>query len=194
MFNPKKEPPVITEAENKAPGNLSEAIDNIQIDTTLVLTNAAASEALALVSNAAIQNGQLFIACKPWADIYIEGEKIDTTPLLSPIELEPGQYNIELKNPNFQIHQAQISIRSAQLDSIIVNLIPLNGYLDLVVIPWAKVHINGNYHETTPLKRPVPLPTGLYELKLTNPSFQTWIDSVEVIAGKTVSLEISLKK
>jgi hypothetical protein len=36
---------------------------------------------------------------KPWADIYIDGQKVDTTPIAEPIEVEPGKHLISLENP-----------------------------------------------------------------------------------------------
>jgi hypothetical protein len=139
-----------------------------------------------------MENGEIFIICSPWAEVMINGEKKETTPLLKPISLPPGEYELALENPNFQTYRRQIVIQSGKLDSVVINLQPLNGYLKLLVIPWAKVYINGDYYETTPLEKTISLPAGKYELMLTNPNYPTWADSIEIIAGKTISQEISL--
>lgn len=36
---------------------------------------------------------------KPWADVYLDGKKIDTTPISEPIVLQPGYHSIRLENP-----------------------------------------------------------------------------------------------
>ncbi len=141
-----------------------------------------------------LENGSLFVTCNPWAKIFIDSIEVETTPLLAPISLPAGEYYLELRNPNFQSYHQKIVVEAGKPDSIVVDLVPLTGYLELRVIPWAKVFIDGNYYETTPLKKPIQLSTGSYEITLINQNFPTWVDSIFIVAGKTVLREVSLKK
>ncbi len=138
--------------------------------------------------------GKLFITCTPWADVYIDGRKIDTTPLLEPIMLIPGSHQLELKNPNYENYNRKISVGARQTDTLSVTLKSKIGFVDLTVNPWAKIYVNGEYHETTPLSKPISLVSGKYEFKLINPNYKTWIDSLEVVAGETLSRQIFLEK
>lgn len=36
---------------------------------------------------------------KPWAHVYIDDQKVDTTPISEPIKVEPGPHSIKLENP-----------------------------------------------------------------------------------------------
>lgn len=137
--------------------------------------------------------GKLMVICSPWAEVYIDGVKKETTPLLNPIELQPGEYHLELRNPTLGSHDQTVVIQPGQLDSVVVNLTPSRGTLNLRVSPWAKVYINGEYRETTPLKEPLSLPVGKYELKLINPAFRVWIDSIEIHPGETLTRQIFLQ-
>lgn len=138
--------------------------------------------------------GGLFIVCAPWAEVFIDGQKKDTTPLRQPLQLPPGAYTLELKNPGFETYRRQVAVKPGKTDSLVVNLRPRDGYLVLRVIPWAEVYIDGKYYETTPLKHPISLPAGKYELKLINPNFSARVDSVVIIAGETVSRQVTLSK
>lgn len=141
-----------------------------------------------------VEMGGVYVACSPWADVLINGQIKETTPLVQPIMLQPGEYVIELKNPGFASFRRQLRIQAGQIDSLTVNLQPHFGYLNLRVIPWAEVYINGQYYERTPIAKPISLPAGKYELKLTNPNFQTYIDSINIAAGETLSQQIILSQ
>lgn len=141
-----------------------------------------------------VEMGGLYVACSPWAEVFIDGQKKETTPLVRPIMLQPGEYAIELKNPGFASHRRQLSIQPGQIDTLTVNLQPHFGYLNLRVIPWAEIYINGQFYEKTPIAKPISLPAGKYELKLTNPNFQTYIDSISIAAGETLSQQVMLSQ
>jgi hypothetical protein len=34
----------------------------------------------------------------PWADVYVDGRKVDTTPLQRPLALPEGHHRLELRN------------------------------------------------------------------------------------------------
>jgi serine/threonine protein kinase len=141
-----------------------------------------------------IKPGGIFISTYPWAKIYIDGEYQETTPLKKPLMLKAGQYVLRLENPNFKTIEHEITVQPGMIDSSNFNLQPLFGFLELQVIPWAEVYINGVYQETTPLGKPLSLPAGKHELKLVNPNFSAWTDSIEIKAGQTYSKQISLLK
>jgi len=147
-----------------------------------------------LAESASAGPGGLFIVCAPWADIFIDGQKKDTTPLRQPLLLPPAVYNLELKNPGFETYRRQVAVEPGKTDSLVVNLRPRAGYLALRVTPWAEVYLNGEYYDTTPLKHPISLPSGKYEIKLVNPNFSAWADSVVITAGETASRQVTLSK
>ncbi len=64
-----------------------------------------------------------------------------------------------------------------------VSLWRLVGTLELDVIPWAKVYINGNYVDDTPLETPIVLWPGEHRLMLELPDVGRWETSLSVAAG-----------
>ncbi|MDE3057379.1 MAG: serine/threonine protein kinase [Bacteroidota bacterium] len=56
--------------------------------------------------------GYLFVSADPWADVYIDGQHRDTTPLSKPIILSAGVKKIRLYNPAFKDYETTVTIIS----------------------------------------------------------------------------------
>ncbi len=128
----------------------------------------------------------LFVICNPWAEIYVDGKKAETTPLNEALKLAAGRHSVQLINPNYKTYSRQVKLNAAETDTLRVTLLPQNGALDLRVHPWAKVYIDNVYYETTPLARPIALTAGKHVLRFENPNFTAIIDTIEIVSGKTV--------
>ncbi len=46
--------------------------------------------------------GLLQIFAEPWAEVYIDGQWVETTPFARPLRIRPGRRFIELRNPHYQ--------------------------------------------------------------------------------------------
>lgn len=57
----------------------------------------SSSAALPLVPR---QAGYLRVVADPWADVIVDGQKIDTTPFARPIPLSPGTHYVRLEHPS----------------------------------------------------------------------------------------------
>ena len=141
-----------------------------------------------------ISNASLFVICIPWADIFINGEKVETTPLQSPITLPAGEHELMLKNPNFSTYRRKIVLDSGKIDTLTHRFQAENGLLDIQVTPWADIFINQRYKDTTPLEKPIKLPEGKYWIELVNTGYQTWSDSVSIVAGAELVKKVILEK
>lgn len=138
--------------------------------------------------------GAIFISTYPWARIYIDGEYRETTPLRGPLQIEQGEHILRLENPNFASIEREIVVSPGQIDTLNFSLPPAIGFLEIQVIPWAEIYINGEYKETTPLNAPLSVPAGRYELKLVNPNYEVWVDTIQIQAGQTIGKRVSLAR
>ncbi len=138
--------------------------------------------------------GGIYINAVPWADIYIGGNHYGTTPFSENIILEPGIYELELRNPSFETTGSTIEITSAVVDTLKFRLHEVFGHLNVKVKPWGKVYINEEYIDTTPMKEPVKLKGGRYHLLVRNPYFSDYSESIEIVAGQTHELSINMTK
>jgi len=170
------------------------------ISKTEYLENAASSQNLSVKSRELTKEknreipAEFFVICTPWADIYINGKKKDTTPLNKAILLPAGRYDLQLKNPAYPVFQTDLILRSAQKETLRVSLQGSMGYLDLRVYPWARVFVDGTYRETTPLSAPIALREGRHIITLENPAFASVKDTVWIDAGKTEKKRLRFKK
>ena len=138
--------------------------------------------------------GYFYALCKHWGQIIIDGDTVDTTPMREPLTLAPGRHQIEFFNPNFKLHRWTVATRSGETNTVHVLLNATHGSLMVQVVPWAKVYIDGEYKEDTPLSKPLILTSGTHELKLVNPSFGEMIDSIFIELDKTLEKQFTLKQ
>lgn len=66
------------------------------------------------------------------------------------------------------------------------------GYVRVVVDPWARVLVDGRYHDTTPFAAPIRVAPGTHRISLRNPYFEASDRIVEVEPGETVELKAAL--
>ncbi len=66
------------------------------------------------------------------------------------------------------------------------------GYLRVIVDPWAKVLVDGKYHDTTPFAAPMALSPGTHRISFRNPYCESADRIVEIKEGKTADLKVAL--
>lgn len=67
------------------------------------------------------ETGRLRVLVRPWADVVVDGRKVDTTPLGKPIPLRPGKHVILLQHPSVTERRV-IEIAAGQLVTLDVTL------------------------------------------------------------------------
>ena len=74
-----------------------------------------------------------------------------------------------------------------------LELVPASpGYLRVLATPWAEVWVDGQNVAVTPFARAVPLPPGTHYVTLRHPSAPDEKRTVTVVAGETVTLDVSM--
>ena len=63
--------------------------------------------------------------------------------------------------------------------------------MQLLVLPWAEVSVDGEVVGTTPFK-PVRLEPGDHVVILSNPSYMPLRKKVRILSGQTLKLEVDL--
>lgn len=134
----------------------------------------------------------LRISVNPWAKIYIDGKYLETTPVAEPLEIPAGHHAVKLENPSFKAWQKTLDFRSGETVNLNVSLDPLDGFLRLTVRPWADVYIDGTFYETTPIAEPIKLTSGKHTIKLINPSFQPYVQEIDVPAEAILKKHVEL--
>jgi serine/threonine-protein kinase len=68
--------------------------------------------------------GFLRVVAEPWADVFVDGELVVTTPSAARIPLPPGTHYIKFVNPFYQEHTLSVQIRTAETNAVHVVLVP----------------------------------------------------------------------
>lgn len=141
-----------------------------------------------------ITYGSLFVSCLPWGNVFIDGEKVDETPMRKPITLSTGEHTLKVTHPDYPIYTSTIRIKQGEVTNVNVVLDNLMGYIKCDVGPWGNVFVNGDEKGTTPLQHLIKVVPGFVRVTIKNPSYKD-IDTIFNIAkGDTVRLKFTFKK
>ena len=138
--------------------------------------------------------GILELQVQPWADVWLNGEKVETTPLERPLELPPGQYHLSLRHPQRPPLERFIRIDPASRSRVAVNLDTLAGLVHFQVFPWGRVTLNDSLIGETPFPGPLLLFPGDYRARIVNPAFSPMDTLLTVSKGDTQTVRIHLEK
>lgn len=61
------------------------------------------------------KDGFLKLTVKPWADVYIDGQYYETTPIAKPIKLSSGKHTLKLMNPSYKTVEQRIDIPTGKM-------------------------------------------------------------------------------
>ena len=136
--------------------------------------------------------GTLEINCLPWAEVYIDDQYVDTTPLQSEISLEVGSHKVAFVNPDFPPYFETVTIESNQRTRIEVSLFTNVGFLDVKVHPWASIIVDGDSIDTTPMVEPIMLSAGIHTLRFENPRFGVFEEKIGIVASETLRVNRDL--
>jgi hypothetical protein len=144
-------------------------------------------------STKSIRYGGVFVECLPWAEVYIDGEKFETTPLTRPIKLAEGEYTLKLVHPDFPIYTRIVDIKAEQVTNIRFSLDKLMGFLNCKVNPWGNIFVNGELKGQTPIQGLIKIVPGSVRISIKNPNYKD-IDTVFFIrANDTLKLKFNFK-
>jgi hypothetical protein len=106
---PRKEAaPAARRIEESAPPTFKEAAapeERLEPERT-----AGAEEPTKAPSVQGLRSATLFLAVKPWGEIYVDGRKIGVTPPLKRLELAPGLRLITITNSSLPSYQTQLTV------------------------------------------------------------------------------------
>lgn len=138
-----------------------------------------------------IEYGKLSVECLPWADVYINNRKIDTTPIDSLLTFAAGEYNVKLVHPDYPEYISKIKIEKDKITAVKVLLESLVGYLKCNVFPWGEVYVDNVFLGQTPLTKLTRLKKGNHEIKIINPGFPEYVGNFNIKGQDTVEINFN---
>jgi len=134
--------------------------------------------------------GNLNLESIPRADVFVNGNKIGTTPLRS-AKMPPGPVVLELRSKQGGTKRVRLSIQKGR--TVSRRVVFEKGFVLLDVKPWAHVYIGPRKVGTTPMA-PIQLYAGTHTLRLVNPQLQIEREiTVDIKPRETLKQRISFE-
>jgi serine/threonine-protein kinase len=127
---------------------------------------------------AKLQTTSILVKSWPWSKVYLNYQPLDVTPMTAPRNVDPGTYLLSLQNPDFPVWSDSIIIKANKQNEFFFNLDSLFYFLNLEVIPWGEVYIDGKYIGTTPLSQPIHLSRKQHRIEIRNKFYESWSDTL----------------
>jgi hypothetical protein len=164
--------PENTAAKNLAASDPSILVSPLTREKSALKNLEPATEKIQHTSSVLNGFGELDIQCLPWAEVYLDSEKIETTPLKKPLVLPVGPHRLTLRHPQYPGYSQIIQIQPEAMTTVHADLDTLFGYLDCQIFPWGDVYIDGQYAGQTPLQNPLAIQSGNHVLTVKNPRYR----------------------
>jgi serine/threonine protein kinase len=166
--------------------------DTITVDAPLIKEMATAG------------TGSITIESKPsGAQVFVDGINTGHQTPYTVEDIPAGSHDIKISKSGYKTTQLTRNVQIGQTTRISANLSKTQSratqsstqkaYFRVNVDPWAKIYIDGQYIETTPIARAIEISAGGHLVKLDNPSYQSWQKRVNFKPGETVSMDIKLE-
>lgn len=199
LINAEPEKDLLIPPKKQAEKKLPESADKAEA-AKLQVTKVTTPEIKKQLSQNTFVNREatLVIRCAPWAEILVDGQYQKTlyeSDSLT-IKAKPGSYRITLINPDFAPYDTAQQVIKLAPGEIKRKRIPFIeaakiGFLKVMVKPWARVYVDGEYKGTTPLK-PMIIKHGKYILKLEHPQAAEWEEQIVIKTGETSEIQADL--
>ncbi len=127
---------------------------------------------------------KIMVECSPWAIVYIDSIKIDSTPLKEFYNVQSGRHEIKLVHPDFPAFIKIINLSSNEVFNLKVNLENEFGKIDFQIYPWGEVYIDGKFFGQTPIQKQIMLTPGTHLIRLKNPAYSEFSEKILVKQGE----------
>ncbi len=137
--------------------------------------------------------GVLIVRTRPWAEVYVNDDRIGSTPSLPPQKLDAGRKRITLSNPGFPSINIDTLVYSQDTTLLNIDLLKELANLEVIVVPWAKVFLDDAHVGDTPAFRNTFLAPGRHRLRLTHPEFGEVKRDFTILAGDTLEISVDIR-
>lgn len=131
----------------------------------------------------------------PGATVSLDGEALGTTPLAEAVTAPAGQHLVRVSRPGYEPAETEVSVTSGVLALVELTLHPST---DLPPYLVGELQVEASEEEAEFLLdgapfAPGPAPLGPHRLDVRLEGFEPWNDEVEVTAGETARVEVTLR-
>ena len=127
------------------------------------------------------------------AEIFVDGERVGTTPLGGPVPLSAEEHTLKVTKPGFAPLIDVIRITKRKATKIEVDLTPVAAILRVrSTVAEARIFVDGKFVGQAPLE--AELPVGARAIQVSRGGYKDFFQNVEAVAGQEVALEVTLEE
>jgi len=143
-----------------------------------------------------VKYGQLLLNVSPYAEVFIDGEKVGVTPFNKPLVYQEGEHTVKLVHPDYPVYSGVFRVTSGETTRLRVALESTIGYIRCRVLPWGNVYVNGDFKGTTPLpeKELIRVAPGPVNLVIKHPDYREVDTTITINKGDTLNFRVILRK
>lgn len=135
--------------------------------------------------------GNVAVTSFPWSHIYLDDEKIGTTPLEGPVTIEAGFHTIKFVHPEYPEILKEVDVKEDSTLEMNINFQNSFAYLQCKVFPWGDIYINNKFVAQTPLEKNIILNAGEYSLTIKNPEYNDYNQKIVLERMDTLVIDYS---
>jgi hypothetical protein len=68
------------------------------------------------------ERGELLVVAEPWADVFVDGQKLETTPFAAPLALGAGIHHVRLEHPTAPAERREIELHPGERIVLAVSM------------------------------------------------------------------------
>lgn len=136
----------------------------------------------------------LVITTDPRAFVFQSGDSLGITPLPVIFDAQTNLLEIELHAPGFPIIKKSVTNADRTVQNIHISLWQEVGYLDIEIIPWGTIWVDGDSIDVSPIDHPLVLSPGNHRLMVKHPSLKGITEPFYVAVGETLKKTIQLQR
>jgi len=139
--------------------------------------------------------GRLSIKSDPeGATIFLDGRELGNTPQ-ELNNVPAGSRQIELRKKGYKEYNATVVVEAQQLRTIDARLEALRGKLQVLVLPFGTIYIDGSAQaRDSNVRFMKDLLAGSYELKVTHPTFGNYKKTVNIKDGAVADIVVDFNR
>lgn len=150
-----------------------------------------------------VKYGSIIIKSTPLgASVFLDNINMGLKTPCTIENVEEGSHKIKIVKKGYKPAEVRQKVSSEKPASISITLLKKEkepippkkfSFLKINVDPWAKIYIDNQYVETTPVAKPLKIPSGTHMVKLENPNFTVWQKKIKFMPGETMNLDVKLE-
>jgi hypothetical protein len=136
--------------------------------------------------------GLLVHSATQGADVFVDGQKVGTTPMVQPVPMSPGEHTIKVVKPGFAplIDVFRVAGKTTRVDA---DLVPIAGVLKVNCnVENARIFVDDKFSGQAPTT--VEVQAGPRVIRVVKGGYKDQTQKIVAVAGEEISVDISLEE